>query len=66
MLPISFFAGLMSVTVALLSKFGLWSFNVIKHSSLPFIWILSKIFFLLAVFLPCSPMVLVMLKFAFL
>ena len=32
-LPVSFFARLMSPVVALFSKFGLWSFNVVKHSS---------------------------------
>ena len=33
-LPISFFAGLMSLAVALFSNCGLWSFNLMKHSSL--------------------------------
>ena len=31
-IPISDLAGLMRRDVGLLSKFGLWSFNVIKHS----------------------------------
>ena len=48
-LPISFFAGLMSLAATLFSKFGLWSFNVIKHSSLPLTWILSRMFFLFAI-----------------
>ena len=43
-LPISSFAWLMSLNVAFFSKFGLWSFNVIRHSSLPLTWILSRIF----------------------
>ena len=41
-LPISFFGGLMSLSVALFSKFSLWSFNVMKHSSFPLTWILSR------------------------
>ena len=49
-LTISFFAGLMSLAIALFSKFGLWSFNVTKHSSLPLTSILSRMFFLLAFF----------------
>ena len=64
-LPISLFAGLMSFAVALFSQSGLWSFNIMKHSSLPLTWILSRTFFILAIFLPCSLMVLVILAFAF-
>ena len=55
-----------ALPLQLFSKFGVWSFNVEKHSFLPLIWILSKMFFLLAIFLPCLLMVLVMLEFAFL
>ena len=62
---ISFFPGLISHAVALFSKFGLWSFNIMKHSSLSLIWILSRMFFLLAIFLPSSLMLLVILEFAF-
>lgn len=52
--PISFFAELITLVVVLFSKFDLWSFNVIKFSSLLFAWILSKISFLFAIFLPYS------------
>ena len=55
----------MSLVVALFSKFCLWSFNVIKHSSLPLTWVLSRMFFLLAIFLPCSLMVSVTLEFIY-
>ena len=35
--PISLFAGLISLTLRLFLKLGLWSFNIIKHSFLPFV-----------------------------
>ena len=62
-LPISFFAGLMSLVV-IFSKVVLWSFNAIKRSSLSLNWILSRMFFLLAIFLPCSLIVVVILELA--
>ena len=55
-----------ALPLQLFSKFGVWSFNIEKHSSLPLIWIRSKMFFLLAIFLLCLLMVLVMLELAFL
>ena len=64
--PISFFAGLMSLAVTFFSKLGLCSFDVTKHSSLMLTWILSRMFFLLAIFLPYTLMVLVKLEFSFL
>ena len=39
--PFPFFAGFINLTQGLFLKFGLWSFNVIKHSFLPFVNILS-------------------------
>ena len=43
--PISFFAELISLTIGLFLKFGLWSFNVMKHSFLPFVNIWFNISF---------------------
>ena len=53
---ISFFAGLIRLALGLFLKFGLWSFNVIKHSFLPFVNIrinisLSFMSFFLSVFI---------------
>ena len=64
-LPISFFAGLISLVFGLFMKFGLWSFRDIKHSS----WMFTRTLFaiVLSCFVRCfSLLSLLVLRFFYL
>ena len=65
-LHILFSVGLIYLVVAFFSKFRWWSFNFLKHFSMPLTWIISRKSFLLVIFLLWSLIVLMVLEFTFL
>ena len=65
-LPISFFAGLISLVFGLFVKFGLWSFRGIKHSSWPFTRILFAIVLSFTMFFPSKLICFTIFLFTFL
>lgn len=65
-LHILFSVGLISLVVAFFSKLRWWSFNFLKHFSMPLTWIISRKSFLLVIFLLWSLIVLMVLEFTFL